>query len=97
MGTDQPVERDLYQGLIKLAAAYVHDARGNPAGIAKNLAGARQRLGAVIGRGDLPPDLPAQANQLNLRGLVNQIDVRLAELVELAGNPSSGISGPPIL
>ena len=32
MGTDDPAERALLQGLIKLAAAYVHDVRGNPAG-----------------------------------------------------------------
>ncbi len=44
MGTDDPYERDLYQGLIKLAAAYVHGARGNEAGMAKNLAGAESRL-----------------------------------------------------
>ena len=44
MGTDDPAERDVYQGLIKLAAAYVHRARGNPTGMAKNLAGASARL-----------------------------------------------------
>jgi hypothetical protein len=44
MGTDDLVERDLHQGLIKLAAGYVHAVRGNPAGITKNLAGARARL-----------------------------------------------------
>src|SRR6185503_16988265 len=30
MGAADPAERDLYQGLIKLAAAFVHAARGNP-------------------------------------------------------------------
>ena len=44
MGTDDPAERDLIQGLIKLAAAYVHGVRGNPAGVARNLEGARDRL-----------------------------------------------------
>jgi hypothetical protein len=47
MGTDDPLERDLYQGLIKLAAAYVHRARGNGVGMAKNLAGAHTRLRRV--------------------------------------------------
>src|SRR4029077_16667979 len=47
MGTADVLERELYQGLIKLAAAYVHRARSNPAGMAKNLAGARRRLAAV--------------------------------------------------
>jgi hypothetical protein len=44
MGAADPAERDLYQGLIKIAAAFVHDVRGNPAGVAKNLRGARERL-----------------------------------------------------
>jgi hypothetical protein len=47
MGTSDPIERDLYQGLIKLAAAYVHQARGNGLGMAKNLAGAQDRLARV--------------------------------------------------
>jgi predicted metal-dependent hydrolase len=51
MGTDDPVERDVYQGLIKLAAAYVHRARGNPAGMAKNLAGASTRLARAVEAG----------------------------------------------
>ena len=44
MGTDDRAERALLQGLIKVAAAYVHDVRGNPAGIARNLEGARALL-----------------------------------------------------
>ena len=32
MGTDDPAERELIQGLIKLAAADVHGVRGNPRG-----------------------------------------------------------------
>ena len=47
MGTDDIAERELYQGLIKLAAAFVHGVRGNPRGIAKNLEGARDRLVAA--------------------------------------------------
>ena len=47
MGTDDRAERALLQGLIKVAAAYVHDVRGNPAGIARNLEGAR----ALLARG----------------------------------------------
>ena len=37
-------ERELLQGLIKLAAANVHAVRGNAAGVRKNLRGARARL-----------------------------------------------------
>ena len=44
MGTRDLPERELIQGLIKLAAAFVHDARSNAAGIEKNLRGARERL-----------------------------------------------------
>lgn len=55
MGTRDLAERELLQGLIKLAAAFVHGARSNPAGVAKNLRGARDRLaegraaGAALG------------------------------------------------
>jgi len=44
MGTDDPAERALLQGLIKLAAADVHGVRGNPRGVARNLDGALVRL-----------------------------------------------------
>ena len=47
MGTDDPAERELIQGLIKLAAADVHGVRGNPRGVARNLEGARDRLRRV--------------------------------------------------
>jgi DUF309 family protein family protein len=46
MGTDDLAERAVLQGLIKLAAAFVHAARGNPAGVGKNLRGARDHLAA---------------------------------------------------
>jgi hypothetical protein len=44
MGTDDLAERALLSGLIKVAAAYVHAARGNPLGVRTNLRGARERL-----------------------------------------------------
>jgi hypothetical protein len=46
MGTRDLAERELLQGLIKLAAAFVHGARANPAGVVKNLRGARERIEA---------------------------------------------------
>ena len=52
MGTDDPGERALHSGLIKLAAAFVHAVRGNPAGVEKNLAGARDRLVNAAGTGE---------------------------------------------
>jgi len=47
MGTADLAERELVQGLIKLAAGYVHAVRGNPAGVTKNLVGARAHLAAA--------------------------------------------------
>lgn len=49
MGTNEVGERELIQGLIKLAAAYVHGVRGNPTGVEKNLRGARDRIAAAQG------------------------------------------------
>jgi predicted metal-dependent hydrolase len=68
MGTADPAERDYHQGLIKLAAAYVHAVRGNPLGMTKNLRGARERLanagdGTQIGI-DVAPLLAAIDNRL---------------------------------
>ena len=74
MGTDDPAERELIQGLIKLAAADVHGVRGNPRGVARNLEGARDRLRRV-------PDGEAIADlRIDLPGLLEAIDRRLAEL-----------------
>ncbi|HEY8239534.1 MAG TPA: DUF309 domain-containing protein [Candidatus Limnocylindrales bacterium] len=51
MGARDLAERELIQGVIKLAAAFVHGARSNPAGIEKNLRGARERLAAGVEAG----------------------------------------------
>lgn len=78
MGTDDPAERELYQGLIKLAAAYVHLTRGNPAGLRKNLIGARQRLEASLAAaGASPAD-----GRIDVTGLLAAIDARLGEAGE---------------
>ena len=83
MGTDDPAERDLIQGLIKLAAADVHGVRGNPRGVARNLEGARDRLKRV-------PDGDAIAKlRVDLPGLLEAIDRRLAELA--ADRPTKAI------
>jgi len=74
MGTDDPAERELIQGLIKLAAADVHGVRGNPRGVARNLEGARDRLRRV-------PDGDAIAGmRFDLPELLGSIDRRLAAL-----------------
>jgi DUF309 family protein family protein len=91
MGTDVPADRALLQGLIKVAAAYVHDVRGNPAGIVRNLEGARARL--VESEEDRQASgLPTA--WLDVPGLIVAIDVRLADL---AAHPDGPTLGPPDL
>jgi predicted metal-dependent hydrolase len=74
MGTADPAERNLHQGLIKLAAAFVHAVRGNPLGVEKNLRGARERLADA-----LVDDVDDRG--LDLRAILRDVDGRLAELV----------------
>jgi predicted metal-dependent hydrolase len=79
MGARDVAERELLQGLIKLAAAFVHAARGNAAGVAKNLRGARERLGNAEGSaGPSGIDGPA---------LILAIDARLASPIDLGDPP----------
>ena len=70
MGTADVAERELYQGLIKLAAAFVHDVRGNRAGVAKNLAGARDRLAAARSGGAVAHE----AHGIDLETLIACVD-----------------------
>jgi uncharacterized protein len=86
MGTDDLAERALHQGLIKLAAAFVHSVRGNPRGIARNLEGARERLAAAQTAG--------MTAGLDLADLLTAIDERLARL---ATNPDAAPIDPPSL
>ena len=51
MGARDPAERALHSGLIKVAAAFVHAVRGNPAGVIKNLEGAGSRLQNALAAG----------------------------------------------
>ena len=73
MGTSVPGERDLYQGLIKVAAACVHRIRGRREGMTKNLRGARERLV----RAD-----PSIAGRYGIRldDLIGEVDAALDEL-----------------
>jgi predicted metal-dependent hydrolase len=69
MGTADVAERALLQGLIKLAAADVHAARGNPCGVATNLRGALERLRVASDRApgivvDLPTLIATCAGRL---------------------------------
>jgi predicted metal-dependent hydrolase len=72
MGTDDPGERDLHQGLIKLAAAFVHATRGNHLGIEKNLRGSRELLRGGIAAG--------AAEGIDMQRIIEAIDDRLASL-----------------
>jgi len=73
MGTADLAERALIQGLIKVAAANVHAVRGNPAGVRRNLEGARDRL-----RSGAEASGEITGVELNVAGLVAAIDERLA-------------------
>ena len=77
MGTADLAERNLIQGLIKVAAADVHAARGNPAGIRRNLEGARERLRSGLGGS-------VSGVSLNVGALLSAIDARLAGSADLA-------------
>ena len=70
MGASDLAERELLQGIIKIAAAFVHGARGNPAGIEKNLRGARARLANA---GEAGAEL-----RIDVAVLLAAIDERLA-------------------
>ena len=79
MGSRDLGERELLQGVIKLAAAFVHAARGNPAGVAKNLQGARERLANA---GDAGERLG-----IDIEALLQAIDDRLATAIEVTDPP----------
>ena len=80
MGTSNLAERALYQGLIKLAAGYVHAVRGNPIGVARNLRGARELLQTSQ---RLDPEV-SQAAGIDLAALLERLDARLAAVAAFA-------------
>jgi predicted metal-dependent hydrolase len=77
MGTADLAERNLIQGLIKLAAADVHAVRGNPAGIRRNLEGARDRLRSGASATITGVDVDIEA-------LLRAIEARLTAATDLA-------------
>jgi predicted metal-dependent hydrolase len=89
MGTSDLAERALYQGLIKLAAGYVHAARGNPIGVALNLRGAREHLETSL---RLDAEMAA-SREIDLRQLIEAIDARLTAVAQIPMAPTEG-SGP---
>ncbi len=90
MGTADRSERALLQGLIKVAAAYVHDVRDNPAGVARNLQGARSLLDDAMVDGG--PDLGHLP--IDVAALIAAIDLRLADL---SIHPEGPTLAPPDL
>lgn len=87
MGSDDLAERALHQGLIKVAAGYVHAERGNPAGIVKNLAGARRHLALAEPAG--------RAWGVDIATLLADLDARLAEPGAIATIPAPVIRRTP--
>ena len=82
MGTSDPAERALIQGLIKVAAADVHAVRGNPRGVVRNLEGARDRIHSAV------PDGTITGIDLDVTTLLAGIDRRLTDLAaELPSGP----------
>jgi hypothetical protein len=78
MGTADPAERSLIQGLIKVAAADVHAVRGNPPGVRRNLEGARDRLRSGL-------DGMITGVEVDVATLLGDIDARLEALDGDAG------------
>jgi hypothetical protein len=102
MGTDDLAERALLSGLIKVAAAYVHAARGNPLGVRTNLRGARERLETAAAAASAqpaglsrPPGSMAEgwlgptgaADRIDLPALLSAVDDRLARVEALCDTP----------
>jgi hypothetical protein len=87
MGTDDLAERALHQGLIKVAAAYVHADRGNPVGVAKNLAGARRHLELAAG--------VAPTFGIDVAALLADVDARLDDPIRGADHPAPVIRRIP--
>lgn len=100
MGTDDPSERALLSGLIKLAAAYVHAARGNPLGVRTNLRGARERLATAAATDAAGPAGSTDAagaavaiEWIDLPTLLVGVDDRLARIEGLCAGPPDAALG----
>jgi hypothetical protein len=89
MGSAEPAERELVQGLIKLAAAFVHATRGNPLGIDKNLRGARARLAEHLRLEPAGP-LPGPLEEIDVARLLVSIEALLDEPLTVA------VEAPPL-
>jgi hypothetical protein len=101
MGTDDLAERALLSGLIKVAAAYVHAARGNPLGVRTNLRGARERLATAAAAAPTRPGMAAASTVgsagagewIDLPALLLAVDDRLARVEPLCDGPHEATIG----
>jgi predicted metal-dependent hydrolase len=94
MGSDDLTERELEQGLIKLAAAYVHAVRGNARGVVTNLTGARARLGQASADDRLPEILTRlDAPGLDVARLVADVEHRLERLASAGSATAAPVAG----
>lgn len=94
MGSAEQAERDLDQGLIKLAAAYVHARRGNPLGMRKNLEGARRRFTAVVDTHRESGEAAMAAAGVDARRLLEHVETRLEVLRGLGSGGAGGSAQP---
>ena len=100
MAATDPGDRERLGGLIKLAAAFVHATRGNPAGARKNLGGARERLaGAAASGRDGGLDLPRLLAAIDDRLARIEAEPGAGEAVVIRPLPAPGpphdVAGPP--
>lgn len=94
MGTDDPAERAVLSGLIKLAAAYVHAARGNVLGVRTNLRGARERLRTAAASAGAAHGAPGAAGWVDLDVLLDDLEDRLARVEALCAVAPGSAPGP---
>lgn len=96
MGTDDPAERALLSGLIKLAAAYVHAARGNALGVRTNLRGAHERLQTAAAAADRARGALGPGGSVDLDLLLAGLEDRLERVDDLCSrSPGSALRIDP--
>jgi hypothetical protein len=96
MGSADPAERDLDQGLIKLAAAYVHAERGNLLGMRKNLAGAQRRLGAVVHTHGAAGQHAGDAAGVDAKSLLARVEGILVQVEALLAAKGQAAAADPL-
>jgi predicted metal-dependent hydrolase len=83
-------DRERLAGLIKLAAAFVHAARGNPDGVVTNLRGSRERLARAAAA-----DAGGGLDLVALLAAIDALLVRVAALPSQPAAPAGTLPDPP--